>query len=359
MAANRNLGGWRPDETGMLYVLKEEATLNDDLGWTSEEVEKAPKEFFVQVLEQLRSNKKYEDNESTIRLVLERSVDITEWLPYFMPEDKRWMKVADRTIFDCIILAGMHHSWRTWQETFVDEETKEEVLISRYETSNTPLFERNEEEEKELFERVCKTWMIGWSVLPYHYLDLLKLTSFDYTRLLRKQLERLDDFVKRGNIVEEDSWVNDEIKWVCQELGDIYRWGEEYLGYFIDKQKAKEYYDFAGLTDENPLDDKEEPDEFSDIFLFTVKGDYAALKSLILQYAELPDNEFGIYSSVGKIMNALVGTDPRLAKYFGYVLYTSEKDGIFSFNTELRCVEPLVYAIKGKFPALDVRVEMQ
>ena len=71
------------------------------------------------------------------------------------PEDKQWLLDLDRTEADCIVLAGMYRSWRTWEESFTDEDTGETVTVERHEILTTPLFESHEGEAEALLEKVC------------------------------------------------------------------------------------------------------------------------------------------------------------------------------------------------------------
>lgn len=167
-----------------------------------------------------------------------------EFLHLLQPEDKQWLLDLDRTEANCIVLAGMYHSWHTWEDSFTDEDTGETVTVERHELLATPLFESHEGEAEALLEKVCndsdtcrKIKDIVWT-LRFH-------TPLNYTRLLVDNVENL---------------YGDDRLWAYKEIGDLYRWGKEEFGFFIDKQKAKEYYDKAGVTDENPLEDSDKHD---------------------------------------------------------------------------------------------------
>ena len=167
-----------------------------------------------------------------------------KFLHLLQPEDKQWLLDLDRTEADCIVLAGMYHSWHTWEDSFTDEDTGETVTVERHELLATPLFESHEGEAEALFEKVCKARDTRRkikdivSTLGFH-------TPLNYTRLLVDNVENL---------------YGDDRLWAYKEIGDLYRWGKEEFGFFIDKQKAKEYYDKAGVTDENPLEDSDKHD---------------------------------------------------------------------------------------------------
>ena len=162
-----------------------------------------------------------------------------KFLHLLQPEDKQWLLDLDRTEANCIVLAGMYHSWHTWEDSFTDSDTGETVTVERHEILTTPLFESHEGEAEALLEKVCndsdtcrEIKDIVWTLSTY--------TPLNYTRLLVDNVENLYD---------------DDRLWAYKEIGDLYRWGKEEFGFFIDKQKAKEYYDKAGVTDENPLEE--------------------------------------------------------------------------------------------------------
>ena len=167
-----------------------------------------------------------------------------KFLHLLQPEDKQWLLDLDRTEANCIVLAGMYHSWHTWEDSFTDSDTGETVTVERHEILTTPLFESHEGEAEALLEKVCndsdtcrEIKDIVWTLSTY--------TPLNYTRLLVDNVENLYD---------------DDRLWAYKEIGDLYRWGKEEFGFFIDKQKAKEYYDKAGVTDENPLEDSDKHD---------------------------------------------------------------------------------------------------
>ena len=262
------------------------------------------------------------------------------------PEDKQWLLDLDRTEADCIVLAGMYRSWRTWEESFTDEDTGETVTVERHELLATPLFESHEGEAEALFEKVCKD-----SDTPRKIKDIVWTlsthTPLNYTRLLVDNIENLYD---------------DDLRWACKEIGDLYRWGKEEFGFFIDKQKAKEYYDKAGVADENPLNDSDEygnPDPCT--YIYTVRGDIAPLKELTEKIANKygdTENELGWYVPMNIFMYYLVRTDPKRYDYCGNLLSAEEKDGalLLMIETE-RGQNAFAYALKAKFPELEVEIE--
>jgi hypothetical protein len=239
----------------------------------------------------------------------------------------------------------MYRSWRTWEESFTDEDTGETVTVERHEILTTPLFESHEGEAEALLEKVCtargtlgKIKDIVWTLRTY--------TPLNYTRLLVDNIENL---------------YGDRL-WACKEIGDLYRWGKEEFGFFIDKQKAKEYYDKAGVTDENPLEDCDKHDDPDPcIYIYTVRGEITPLKELAEKIANRygdVDNELGLYAPINIFMYYLVGTDPKRYDYCGNLLRVEEKADalVLKIETE-RGQNAFAYALKAKFPELEVEIE--
>lgn len=311
---------------------------------------------FALVLEEVRKN---HSKAWIVGSIISNTENAIGFMLYFKPEDREWLEQADdkyRTVYNAILLWGMYNRFNATPETYVDEETKEEVVITRLELHNTPLFEMDADKETELFAKLYNSeYDREWNNMHKNTIELLEFTNVDYTIILHKMLDSREFSITRGDI-------DDEIKWMCEKLGDIYRYGCERLGRFIDKEKAKKYYDIALITDDNPLDDEKQYPEFEDTptsFKYTIKGDATGeLKALIEEHATMSlDNEFGIYAPVNKIMHELVGTDPKQPEYRGNVLYVSEENGDLIIKGEANDPEMLGYAILKKYPTLQVLIE--
>ena len=318
------------------------ASLDSALGLTVYDAFTNPEKCVKALLEVIRKSDPQGDN------ILNHSVkDIIfqEFDHLLQPEDKQWLLDLDCTEAYCIVLAGMYRSWRTWEESFTDEDTGETVTVERHELLTTPLFESHEGEAEALLEKVCtdrdtrrKIKDIFWT---------LSTTPLNYTRLLVDNVESLYD---------------DDRLWAYKEIGDLYRWGKEEFGFFIDKQKAKEYYDKAGVTDENPLEDSDKHDAPDPcIYIYTVRGEITPLKELTEKIANKygdTENELGWYVPMYIFMYYLVRTDPKRYDYCGNLLSAEEKDGalLLKFETE-RDQNAFAYALKAKFPELEVEIE--
>jgi hypothetical protein len=262
------------------------------------------------------------------------------------PEDKEWLLAADSLTCDVMVLAAMYISYRTEIEPFFDEETNEEISIERTLLTDIPLFEYDADFEQRVFKRFCDVYMD----LPYEeyykvygILGYTKLSTQEqsYNRLM-VELKRIESGV--AAYYDEDIYM---------ELGDIYREGWEKFGFFIDRQKAKEYYIKANF-DYDPLDDEPYFDPRN--FKITIKGDASEFKAIIDKYIEMPGNELGIYAPTNKIMHELVGTDP--AEYKGNILFVNEEGGNLVIKAEMNTTAtPLKYALLKRYPHLEVDIE--
>ena len=320
------------------------ASLDSALGVTVYDAFTNPEKCVKAVLEEIRKSDSQGDNILKYR-VMDIMFQVYDFWHLLQPEDKQWLLDLDCTEAYCIVLAGMYHSWRTWEESFTDEDTGETITAERHERLTTPLFESHEGEAEALLEKVCKASDTRRKIKDIVW--KLSFTPLNYTRLLVDNVENLYD---------------DERLWAYKELGYLYRWGKEEFGFFIDKQKAKEYYDKAGVTDENPLEDSDdygEPDPC--IYTYTVRGDITPLKELAEKIANRygdVDNELGLYVPINIFMYYLVGTDPKRHDYCGNLLRVEEKNGALLLKIETeRGQNAFAYALKAKFPELEVEIQ--
>lgn len=320
------------------------ASLDSALGVTVYDAFTNPEKCVKAALEVIRKSNSQGDN------ILKYSVEnimfqVNKFCHLLQPEDKQWLLDLDSTEADCIVLAGMYRSWRTWEESFTDEDTGETVTVERHEILTTPLFESHEGEAEALLEKVCKARDTRRKIKDIVW--TLRTTPLNYTRLLVDNVENLYD---------------DDRLWAYKEIGDLYRWGKEEFGFFIDKQKAKEYYDKADVTDENPLEDCDKHDDPDPcIYIYTVRGEITPLKELTEKIANKygdTENELGWYVPMNIFMYYLVRTDPQRADYCGNLLSVEEKDGTLLLKIETeRGQNAFAYALKAKFPKLEVEIE--
>lgn len=94
---------------------------------------------------------------------------------------------------------------------------------------------------------------------------------------------------------------------------------------------------------------------------YTVRGDITPLKELTEKIANKygdTENELGWYVPMNIFMYYLVRTDPKRYDYCGNRLSAEEKDGalLLMIETE-RGQNAFAYALKAKFPELEVEIE--
>ena len=165
---------------------------------------KDPEGCFEQLLDKMKRGEN--TNGTSVYLTLDYSVNYKEyntvgrgfehWLALFKPEDKQWLMDEDCMLYDCIVLAGMHHNWNT-------------------DSFDTPLFEYNVEDEQRLFERVSTNWDgVRLNCAAYNMeacVYLLKFTNLDYKTLLRNSLGMIKPYRDEND---------EEVQWLLKEIGD-------------------------------------------------------------------------------------------------------------------------------------------
>ena len=334
---------WEELDEFLFYLADEASDKHNELPFTVSQAIAAPDECVKMIFDSVRTGNK-NISEYLIRKALLHNIS---YMRFLHSGDKERLLAMDKCTTDSIVLAGMYHSWRAWEEPYTDPDSGETVSIERYELLDTPLFKSNEGEAEALFGKVCKAGNHLLNNIADVVWILSDFTPLDYTRLLVENADELGE---------------DDRRWAYKEIGDLYRWGKEEFGFFIDKQKAKEYYDKAGVTDENPLEDSDEHDDPDPcIYTYTVRGDITPLKELAEKIANRygdVDNELGLYAPINIFMYYLVGTDPKRHDYCGNLLRVEEKNGALLLKIETeRGQNAFAYALKAKFPELEVEIE--
>ncbi len=253
-----------------------------------------------------------------------------------------------------------------WTEAFKDEETGEDVSIERKTILDTDL----SDEEQQLIKAIAA--------------DIPNLTDEE---LLRFQEEILyfgcrtkeQIYIERVRRGEESMAESIEDvptlrglcdkgnRWAAYALYQKYNWGDEKQGIFINRQKAKGYYDMAGdiaFKDEwNDSDDPGEPNPGT--YEYVLKGNTTnldAVETLIRDLCKrfgIPENEedgLGLYVPQRALMKVLVGSDTEY--YRGNILYLNrEAPDRLVITSEADRGEPLLYALRQCFT--DLNIEMK
>ena len=286
-----------------------------------------------------------------------------------VPEDFTWLKaLADDEIVPacCLILLGMDQKIREWEETFSDEDTGEEVKINREEIIDGTLFEPDETLKKRLIQ-------IIYEQAEYRQIGTDEIRWACKYPLDEKPLLLM--LVERGE--EDAAWeiedptVLQELcdkgnKWAAYALYYKYRWGDEEHGIFINKERAKEYYDLTGdipyKEEWTPIDEAGE--EYPSTREFVLTGDAATLDGIetlirdLVKRFGIPENEedgLGLFVPQRQLMKDLVGSDTEI--YRGNIQYLDrEAPARHVSATESDDCESLLYALLQYYGNLNVEM---
>lgn len=236
----------------------------------------------------------------------------------------------------CMLYIGATRSTQHWVEEFVDEETGEKILLDRYDTLDGATFTTSTDELYKLIEGI---------------------DSFT-----DEDVSLLNSSILQGNHrVSEHLYDKHRNAGFALTLAENYYYGAEEQGIFIDKEKARYYYDLAG----EDMPEMEEDDDLSDIYTvtFTINGD----KQQIGQIAELiknlttqfgtPDNEFGLYLPIKYLTENLVGSNA----YEGNIISceNNDFDGLeLKVETNSNVPRALKCALQREFPLLMINYKL-
>lgn len=257
------------------------------------------------------------------------------------------------------MLERNHHRWN---ETFIDEDTGEEVTVERDELISTD----TTEEERSLMENVATSAAKISTEALRAFIDKTRSfwpRPFDdvYMELVRRGDESWACVIDNPEMLQK--LCDKGIKEAAEQLYQKYRYGDEKNGIFIDKKAAKTYYDMAGdavyeqyTTEDFPGEEK--PEEFH----YTLTGNTATLDGVetfindLCQQFGTPVNECGLFVPQQMLMKMLVGSDSEY--YRGNVLSMErEFSDCLIITTEADKGEPLLYALRQCFENLDIEMK--
>lgn len=236
----------------------------------------------------------------------------------------------------CMLYIGATRSTQHWVDEFVDEETGEKILLDRYEPLDGATFTTSTDELFKLIEGI---------------------DSFT-----DEDVSLLNSSILQGNHrVSEHLYDKHRNAGFALTLAENYYYGAEEQGIFIDKEKARYYYDLAG----EDMPKMEEDDDLNDIYTvtFTINGD----KQQIGQIAELiknlatqfgtPDCESGLYLPIMYLTENLVGSNA----YEGNIMSceNNDFDGL-ELKAETNSIVPraLKCALQREFPLTQIQYNM-
>jgi len=260
------------------------------------------------------------------------------------------------------LIKTLERNHHRWNETFKDEDTGEEVTVNRDELISTD----TTEEERNLMESVAA--------------DAAKISTEDLRTFVDKTRafwprpldEVYMELVRRG----DESWAcvidspmmlqelcDKGIKEAAEQLYQKYRYGDEKNGIFIDKKKAKTYYDLAGDAVYEQYTTEDYPgEEGPETFHYTLTGNATSLDGVetliksLCQQLGMPNNECGLFVPQQMLMKVLVGSDSEY--YRGNVLIMErEASDRLAITTEADNGEPLLYALRQCFENLEITMK--
>ena len=253
-----------------------------------------------------------------------------------------------------------------WTEVFKDEETGEDLSIERRDILDPDL----SDEERQLVKAIAadipnltddELHQFREEIMPFD----CKTIDLIYIERVRRGDERcaqaiedvpaLLEFCDKGN------------RWAAYALFQKYYWGDEKQGIFINRQKAKGYYDLAGeIPYKDKWDDSDDPGEPNpSTYEYVLTGNTTSLDAVETLIRDLckrfgiPENEedgLGLYVPQRALMKVLVGSDTEY--YRGNILYLNrEAPDRLVITSEADNGNPLLYALRQAFTNLDVEIK--
>ena len=329
-----------------------------------------PMEFAAEIIRRAR-----EDEDGYIATEMLLNGDTERYFSLIEPADKKWlMKQVEEREDVCAIyclLNGMHHKYKFWTETFVDEDTNEEVKLLRYEFVEGSTFEKNEGEEERLIQMV----MENKGLLTIEQLTKLCSEIDDNQELLLERIKKGDEeatiFIDNPAVLQE--LCDKGNKYAAWELYWKHYYGDEEQGIFIDRKKAREYYDLAlergyELYEDgsDAWDDSDDPgEEYPGTYEYALTGNAETLDGVetltrdLCKRFGIPENEedgLGLFVPQRMLMKVLVGSDTEY--YRGNIQYL-EREALdrLIITTEADKGEPLLYALRQCFENLNVELK--
>ena len=314
------------------------------------------KEFLAEVIRRAREGDGL-CQEAATEMILDG--DTAKYFSLIEPTDKKWlMKLAEEDdnigAIYCL-LHGMHRKYEYWNETFIDEETNEEMELLRYDIVEGSTFEKNEGEKERLVQKVME---------QKHRLSVDELTKLCFEIDDNKELlmERIKNGDEEAAIFIDDPVILQELcdkgnKTAAENLGCKYACGDEANGIFIDHKRASRYMELAD-KDYNPKDYEEEdmPREFD----YILKGNAETLSGICTMVDDLchrfgtPGNELGMFVPLGPVMQKLVGS----SHYEGNILSMEQPSpDCLTLHAEANSGEPLLYALRRCYENLSVEMK--
>lgn len=253
-----------------------------------------------------------------------------------------------------------------WTEAFKDEETSEDVSIERRDILDTEL----SYEERQLIKAIAADIpnLTDEELLRFQeeisYFGCRTKEQI-YIERVRRGEESMAEFIKDVPTLRE--LCDKGNRWAAYALFQKYYWGDEKQGIFINRQKAKEYYDMAGdIPYKEEWDDSDDPGEPNpSTYEYVLTGNTTSLDAVetlihdLCKRFGIPENEedgLGLYVPQRALMKVLVGSDTEY--YRGNILYLNrEAPDRLVITSEADKGEPLLYALRHRYENLSVEMK--
>ena len=256
--------------------------------------------------------------------------------------------------------------YRHFTEIFTDEETGKDEVVELEEIINRNL----SDEERQLMEMIAADvpHLSDEDLFEFHKLiNSFKYRAFDeiYLEMIRRGDEDWASRIETPATLQE--LCDKGNKFAAWELYWKHYYGDEEHGIFINRKKAREYYDLAGdIPYKEDWDDSDDPGEPNpSTYEYVLTGNAATLDSVETRIRDLckrfgiPENEedgLGLFVPQRMLMKLLVGSDTEY--YRGNVMYLErETPDRLVITTEADNGEPLLYALRQCFVNLNVEMK--
>lgn len=258
------------------------------------------------------------------------------------------------------LIKSLERNYKRWNETF-DEDTGEAFTIERHEIIS---FDTTEE-ERNLMENIAN------DLENITNEDLLKFREIVNTFGHRHFDELYIELVNRGeqwasqidNPAVLQNYSDRGNEYATYALYEKYMYGDEKNGIFINRKKAREYYDMVGDIPfkEEWDDDYSQSDDIPNTFQYSLNGNDETINEVekmindLCQSFGTPDNEFGLYVPLQMLIKELVDCDSKY--YRGNVLTMERKSSNnLIITTESNTSEPLLYALRYRYKNLNIEM---
>ena len=291
-------------------------------------------------------------------------------LDIFLPSDKQeLMELAENGNIHAIfcLIRGLSLKERSYEETFIAEDTGEQITVPRCDVEKGTTFEKEEAEEGKEDEVTRLTNMLydAKERMSEEELYIVMSLPIDVDpfrlELVNRGNEEYAEYIDNYGILLE--LIEKGNKYAALAAAKMHQYGEEEQGIFIDLKEAKRLYDIAGVEMEPTVrkwswlpddDDYEEIYEYDYVLKSDTPDALNAVKTLIEDLADRygpPTKEFGLYVPFDILMRVLVGSP----HYHGNVMSMDAEDpNQIKLHVETDRIEPLLYALSTCFPHLDI-----